>query len=69
MPRLNTWQSGGVLKPGELALLSRVMKKLDADHLNETDKAALAHRVMGSYMAGVTDEQELAIVSKQALGR
>jgi hypothetical protein len=69
MPARSANEHGGAFKPAELALFDRVLGKLEEPDVSEAGRRALASRIIASYMAGITDEDELLSVARQPLGR
>ncbi len=59
----------GAFRPSEVELLARVLDKLDVKQLDNAQREAVAQRVMANYMAGITDEADLILFSRQPLGR
>ncbi|TPI78998.1 hypothetical protein FJ438_31105 [Mesorhizobium sp. B2-8-7] len=55
--------------PSELALLSRVFARSKIKNETATEKERRASRILAYYQAGVTDEDELELLSRQPLGR
>ncbi len=69
MPDHQDVDHSGTFGPAELDLFDRVLAKLKVNELTEQDREPLEQRVMANYMAGITDEDELASLSRQPLGR
>ncbi|ESY67555.1 MAG: hypothetical protein E5Y12_09435 [Mesorhizobium sp.] len=59
----------GIFDASEIALLGRVFDRLRLDGQSADARDAIASRIIANYMAGVVDEDELASLSKQPLGR
>jgi hypothetical protein len=59
----------GIFSASEVALLYRVFNLTRVSGENDEKRDERASRIIANYMAGVTDETELAAISKQALGR
>ncbi|MBZ9670917.1 hypothetical protein [Mesorhizobium sp. ES1-3] len=69
MPIRRKATEAGILEPEELALLGRVFEQVTVNRQSPEALNALASRVIANYMAGVTDEAELVLLSRQPLGR
>ncbi|KAA3447152.1 hypothetical protein C7I87_28285 [Mesorhizobium sp. SARCC-RB16n] len=69
MPIRRKATEAGILEPEELALLGRVFEQVTVNRQSPEALDALASRVIANYMAGVTDEAELVLLSRQPLGR
>jgi hypothetical protein len=69
MPARSADEHDGTFKPAELALFDRVLERLKRPDVSDAERRALASRVIASYMAGITGEDELLSVAKQPLGR
>ncbi|WP_306440522.1 hypothetical protein [Mesorhizobium sp. SARCC-RB16n] len=50
-------------------MLGRVFEQVTVNRQSPEALDALASRVIANYMAGVTDEAELVLLSRQPLGR
>jgi hypothetical protein len=59
----------GIYQPAEIVLLGRVFDKLVNPRDDDDAREALASRILGYYLAGIRDEDELCTVSKLPLGR
>jgi hypothetical protein len=59
----------GAFGPAELVMFAKVLDRLDIKDLGESDRQAMAQRVIANYMAGIKDEDELVELSRRPLGR
>jgi hypothetical protein len=59
----------GILSPAELVLLNGVFHATAVEGETDREREARASRILGYYIAGITDEVELRTLAKQALGR
>lgn len=59
----------GIFDASELALLGRVFDNLKLGNPSPDEREFIASRIIANYMAGVVDEAELVLLSKQPLGR
>jgi hypothetical protein len=50
-------------------MFAKVLDRLDVKDLGESDRQAMAQRVIANYMAGIKDEDELVELSRRPLGR
>ncbi|CDX55585.1 conserved hypothetical protein [Mesorhizobium plurifarium] len=57
--------SKGAFTPEELSLLSRVFKPTAAAKETEEQRERRALRIIANYVAGITDERELAELSRK----
>ncbi|BCG75297.1 hypothetical protein MesoLj113a_64550 [Mesorhizobium sp. 113-1-2] len=69
MPIRRKATEAGIFKPAEMALLGRVFEQLKLEHQSPDERDAIASRIIGNYMAGIVDEDELVSLSRQPLGR
>jgi hypothetical protein len=69
MPIYRKAQEAGVFDASEVALLGRVFDRLKVEGQSDQRREALASRILANYLAGLTDEDELASASKLPLGR
>jgi hypothetical protein len=69
MPIRRTAAESGVLRPPELDLLGRAFEQLKLGGQSQQARDAIASRIIANYMAGVRDEAELILLSRQPLGR
>ena len=69
MPIRTKANEAGIFDPSELALLARVFEQLRLDGQTTAARDVIASRIIGNYMAGIKDEEELLSLSKQPLGR
>ncbi|WP_011582957.1 MULTISPECIES: hypothetical protein [Chelativorans] len=69
MPYRRKAKEAGILNPSEVKLLGRVFDNTAMPGETEHDREARASRILGYYLAGITDENELTALAKQALGR
>lgn len=69
MPYRRHAEDAGIIIPAELELLGQVFDRLSVPGESEEDREALASRIISSFLAGITDEDELVTVAKQPLGR
>jgi len=69
MPYRRHAEDAGIINAAELELLGRVFDRLSIPGESEEDREARASRIIGSYLAGITDEDELVTVAKRPLGR
>lgn len=69
MPIRRKADEAGVLAPSELALLDRVFEQLRFENCCVFQNEALASRIIANYVAGVVDEAELALLSRQPVRR
>jgi hypothetical protein len=69
MPLHRKAEEAGIISPAELALLSRVFDATERSGENESDREARASRILGYYLAGIDDEDELKTLARQALQR
>ncbi|MBZ9857341.1 hypothetical protein LB566_26460 [Mesorhizobium sp. CA13] len=69
MPIQRKAAEAGIFDESELALLGRVFDKLKLDDPSPDARDLIASRIIANYMAGVVDEAELVLLSKQPLGR
>lgn len=69
MPLYRKAQEAGVFAPAQLALLSRVFDATSRDGESDTEREARASRILGYYLAGITDESELNTLARQPLQR
>jgi hypothetical protein len=69
MPLHRKAEEAGIISPAELSLLSRVFDATKRDGESENDREARASRILGYYLAGIDDEDELKTLARQALHR
>lgn len=69
MPLHRKAEEAGIISPVELALLARVFEATKRVGENETDREARASRILGYYLAGIDDEDELKTLARQPLQR
>jgi hypothetical protein len=69
MPILPLADKQGIYRPEELDLLARVFSRLVNPKDGPEARERLASRVIGNFLAGIRDEEELATLSKQPFGR
>ena len=69
MPMRRAAKRAGIYEPAEITLLGRVFDKLVEPRFDDAAREALASRILGYYLAGIRDEDELCTLSKQPLGR
>ena len=69
MPIRRKATEAGIFDPAEMALLGRVFEQLKLENQSPDERDAIASRIIGNYMAGVVDEDELVSLSRQPLGR
>jgi hypothetical protein len=59
----------GILDPAELAMLGRAFERSTMAFETERQREARAARILGYFMAGISDEDELVALARQPLGR
>lgn len=69
MPLRSKAVEAGIFRGEELDLLSRVMERSAVEGESEEDRSARASRIIGYFQMGVSDEDELVTLARQALGR
>ncbi|WEX09513.1 hypothetical protein [Chelativorans sp. AA-79] len=69
MPYRRKAKEAGILNPVEVELLGRVFDTTAVPGETEHDRETRASRILGYYLAGITDEEELVGLAKQPLGR
>ncbi|KRB27223.1 hypothetical protein ASD99_27000 [Mesorhizobium sp. Root695] len=69
MPIRTKANEAGIFDPSELALLGRVFEQLKLQGQSPEARDAIASRIIANYMAGIKDEAELVLLSRQPLGR
>ncbi|MBL0933889.1 MAG: hypothetical protein IBJ07_03980 [Rhizobiaceae bacterium] len=69
MPLHRKAEEAGIISPAELALLARVFEATKRAGENETEREARASRILGYYLAGIDDEDELKTLARQPLQR
>lgn len=69
MPLERLASAAGVYRPEELKLLGRVFDRLVQPSDDAPKREALASRVIGYYLMGIKDEDELVALSRQPLHR
>ncbi|BAB53712.1 msr8070 [Mesorhizobium japonicum MAFF 303099] len=69
MPIRRKATEAGIFDPAEMALLGRVFEQLKLENQSPDERDAIASRIIGNYMAGVVDEDELVSPSRRPLGR
>ncbi|BCH17097.1 MULTISPECIES: hypothetical protein [unclassified Mesorhizobium] len=68
MPIYQKAKEAGVFSSSEVTLLGRVFDRLKVEGQSSLDREELASRIIANYEAGITDEEELVLVSKLPLG-
>jgi len=69
MPYRRKAKEAGIFNPVEVEMLGRIFDKTAMPGETEHDRETRASRILGYYLAGITDEDELTALAKQALGR
>jgi len=69
MPVRSKAIEAGILDPAELAMLGRAFRRSTVAGETERQREARASRILGYYMAGISDEDELVALARQPLGR
>lgn len=69
MPLNQKAEEAGIIKPAQLALLARVFQATSRTGESITEREARASRILGYYLAGIEDENELVTLAKQPLQR
>jgi hypothetical protein len=69
MPLSNKAREAGVMQPAELELLGRVFDRTSVPNETEREREARASRIIGYFLAGIRDEDELSHLARQPLGR
>lgn len=69
MPLYRKAEEAGIFAPAQLALLSRIFDATSRGGESDTEREARASRILGYYLAGITDEGELATLARQPLQR
>lgn len=69
MPFRTKAKEAGVMLPAELELLGRVFDRTSLPNESEREREARASRLIGYFLAGIKDEEELNQLAKQPLGR
>lgn len=69
MPIRSKAGEAGIFGPAELDLLGRVFGDTAVSGESDHDRETRASRIIGYFVAGVTDETELRTLAKQPLGR
>jgi len=62
-------KEAGILDPAELELLGRAFERSTVANETERGREARAARILGYFMAGVSDEDELVALAGLPLGR
>lgn len=62
-------EEAGIIQPAQLALLSRVFQATSQEGESQADREARASRILGYYLVGIEDEDELRTLAKQPLQR
>jgi hypothetical protein len=57
------------MQPAELELLGRVFDRSSVPNETEREREARASRIIGYFLAGIRDEDELSHLARQPLGR
>lgn len=69
MPVRSKAVESGIVNANDLELLGRVFTRSTPDRETEREREARASRILGYFMAGIADEEELVTLAKQPLGR
>lgn len=69
MPLHRKAEEAGIISPVELALLARVFEATKRAGENESERESRASRILGYYLAGIDDEDELKTLARQPLQR
>lgn len=69
MPIRRKADEAGVFDPSELALLDRVFERLKLEDRCVFQNDALASRIIANYVAGVIEETELAMLTREQIRR
>ena len=69
MPVRSKAMEAGIMNPAELAMLGRAFRRSAVAGETERQREARASRVLGYFMAGISDEDELVALARQPLGR
>lgn len=69
MPLHRKAEEAGIISPAELALLSRIFEATKRAGETESQREARASRILGYYLAGIDDEEELKTLARQPLQR
>lgn len=69
MPLRRYAQDAGIMDPEDVALLGRVFDRTVSEGESGEQREARASRIIGYFLAGITDESELIVLAKQPLGR
>jgi hypothetical protein len=69
MPIIAKAKDSGVIQPSELEMLGRVFEATSVAGESETEREQRASRILGYFLAGITDEDELRALAAQPLGR
>jgi len=69
MPMHRKAVEAGVLDPAELGMLGRAFQRSSVAGETDRQREARASRILGYFMAGISDEDELVALARQPLGR
>lgn len=69
MPARSMAMEAGIFGEAELDLLSRVMERTSVPGETQEDREHRASRIISYYQTGIRDEDELATLARQPLGR
>jgi hypothetical protein len=69
MPLRGKAKQAGVMNPAEIELLGRVFERTNVPNESERDREARASRIIGYFLAGIRDEEEMCQLARQPLGR
>lgn len=69
MPLRTRAQAAGVMQPAELEMLGRVFDRTTVPDESDREREARASRIIGYFVAGISDEDELCQLARQPLGR
>lgn len=62
-------KEAGILDSAELEMLGRAFDRSTVLHETEREREARASRILGYFMAGISDEDELVALARLPLGR
>jgi hypothetical protein len=69
MPITAKARDSGVVRPPELEMLGRVFEATSVAGETKEEREQRASRILGYFLAGITDEDELRTLAVQPLGR
>ena len=69
MPVRSKAMEAGVVDSADLEKLGRVFERSSVPDESEREREARASRILGYFMAGVADEDELVELARRPLGR